>query len=98
MVTGHERVKVREATLTFQVLVLLRLLMRRCTNNQYAELRTDFFLSNRSNYRKSLIRFAFHQLLIETVQFLWPCVSTKRGDSVYLAWLVFVEGVAPAYH
>lgn len=42
MLTGHERVKVREATLTFQVLVLLRLPMRRCANNQYAELRTDF--------------------------------------------------------
>ena len=42
MLTGHQRAKVREATLTFQVLVFLRLIMPRWANNQYAELRTYF--------------------------------------------------------
>ena len=42
MLTGLQRAKVREATLTFQVLVFLRLIMRRWANTQYAELKTYF--------------------------------------------------------
>ena len=42
MLTGYERAKVREATLTFPVLLLLRLLMRGWANNQFSELIAAF--------------------------------------------------------
>ena len=42
MLTGYERAKVRKATLTFPVLLLLRLLMRGWANNQFSELIAAF--------------------------------------------------------
>ena len=42
MLTGYERTKVRKATLTFPVLLLLRLLMRGWANNQFSELIAAF--------------------------------------------------------
>ena len=73
--------------------------MRRWTNNQFAELRTDFPQQPIGLSKKPhTVQVAVRQLLIETVQFLWPCVNSKRGDSVHLTRLVFVEGIAPAYN
>ena len=79
MLTGYERAKVREATLTFPVLLLLRLLMRGWANNQFSELIAAF-----PRQPIGLPKKLYTVLLsiIETVQFLWPCVNTKAGDSV----------------
>ena len=74
MLTSYERAKVREATLTFPVLLLLRFLMRGWAGNQFSSA-TD------RTIEKALHGFAVH-LLIETVEFLWPCVNTRAGDSV----------------
>ena len=79
MLTGYERAKVREATLTFPVLLLLRLLMRGWANNQFSELIAAF---PRQPIGLSKKLYTVLLSIIETVQFLWPCVNTKAGDSV----------------
>ena len=53
MLTGYERAKVREATLTFPVLLLLRFLMRGCAGNQFSSA-TD------RTIEKALHGFAVH--------------------------------------
>ena len=58
MLTGYERAKVREATLTFPVLLLLRFLMRGWAGNQFSS------AADRT-IEKALHGFAVH-LLIET--------------------------------
>ena len=42
MLTGYERAKVRKTTLTFPVILLLRLLMRGWANDQFSELIAAF--------------------------------------------------------
>ena len=79
MLTGYERAKVRKATLTFPVLLLLRLLMRGWANNQFSELIAAF---PRQPIGLSKKLYTVLLSIIETVQFLWPCVNTKAGDSV----------------
>ena len=81
MLTGYERAKVREATLTFPVLLLLRLLrgVRGWANNQFSELIAAF---PRQPIGLSKKLYTVLLSIIETVQFLWPCVNTKAGDSV----------------
>ena len=78
MLTGYERAKVRKATLTFPVLLLLRLLMRGWANNQFSELIAAF---PRQPIGLSKKLYTVLLSIIETVQFLWPCVNTRAGDS-----------------
>ena len=79
MLTGYERAKVRKATLTFPVLLLLRLLMRGWANNQFSELIAAF---PRQPIGLSKKLYTVFLSIIETVQFLRPCVNTRAGDSV----------------
>ena len=88
MLTSYERAKVREATLTFPVLLLFCFLMRGWAGNQFSSA-TD------RTIEKALHGFAVH-LLIETAVSL--VMREHQGRRLSLTWLFLVEGIAPAYH
>ena len=57
MLTGYERAKVRKATLTFPVLLLLRFLMRGWAGNQFSSATDRHFAILRQRSAKKMRRY-----------------------------------------